>query len=368
MNRNRFLANKNHANAFTLVELLVVIAIIGILVALLLPAIQAAREAARRTQCKNHLKQLTLGCLLHEDSQKFLPSSGWRDSYAPDPNRGYGGDQPGSWYYNILAYIEEQQLRDLGKGTTFGTKAFEDASIQLHQTPIAGFHCPSRRAAKLYTWKSSAGSKPSWITDGMPVIKGDYAANAGDSLVSAGNAIPDQMWPTGGLTYAQIDSEQKWTSTDCKPVASRSGTAPPKFCQSGVIHYHSELKLGQIIDGTANTYLLGEKYLDPRMYETSEASYRGYGDNQSAWTGYEWDNHRVAWNPQSIYGGQSYQPRQDTIGTDEPNMFAFGSAHPGSLNMAFCDGSVQSVSYDIDPDIHRFLANRLDGNIAKLQD
>ena len=83
--------------AFTLVELLVVIAIIGILVALLLPAIQAAREAARRTQCKNDVKQLTLGCLLHEDSHKFLPSGGWQDSYGPDPNRGYGGSQPGSW-------------------------------------------------------------------------------------------------------------------------------------------------------------------------------------------------------------------------------------------------------------------------------
>jgi prepilin-type N-terminal cleavage/methylation domain-containing protein/prepilin-type processing-associated H-X9-DG protein len=383
MNRNRSLAKNSGRTggftlvelpivstrkraAFTLVELLVVIAIIGILVALLLPAIQAAREAARRAQCKNNLKQLALGSLLHESTHKFLPSGGWRDSYAPDPNRGYGGDQPGSWYYNILAYIEEQQLRDLGKGTTFGTKAFTDASIQLHQTPVAGFHCPSRRLAKLYTWRSSAGSKPTWITDGMPVIKGDYAANAGDALVSAGNSIPDQMWPTNGLTYAQIDAEQKWTDSNCKVVASRSGTAPQKFCQSGTIHYHSELKMGMIIDGTANTYLLGEKYLDPRMYEESEASYRGYGDNQSAWTGYEWDNHRVAWNPQSIYGEQSYQPRQDTIGTDEPNMFAFGSAHPGSLNMAFCDGSVQSVSYDIDRDTHRYLANRLDGNTAKL--
>jgi prepilin-type N-terminal cleavage/methylation domain-containing protein len=107
------------AGGFTLVELLVVIAIIGILVALLLPAIQAAREAARRTQCKNQVKQLALGCLLHEDAHKFLPSGGWRDSYPPDPNRGYGASQPGSWVYSILAYIEEQALRDLGKGETW---------------------------------------------------------------------------------------------------------------------------------------------------------------------------------------------------------------------------------------------------------
>jgi prepilin-type processing-associated H-X9-DG protein len=305
---------------------------------------------------------------LHEDANKFLPSTGWRDAYAPDPNRGYGQRQPGSWVYNILAYIEEQQLRDLGKGTTFGTAAFNNASIQLHQTAVGGFNCPSRRPAILRPWVSSAGGKPSWISDSLPVAKGDYASNAGDSLVSAGNSIPDQMWPTqAGMPYSQIDSEQKWTSSDCTPVPGRSGTAPQKFCQSGVMNYSAEIKLSQISDGTANTYLLGEKYLDPRRYEDPQASYSGYGDNQSVYTGYEWDTCRVAYNPQSIYSREDYQPRQDTIGTDNPNLFAFGSAHSGGLNMAFCDGSVRTINYDIDSDVHRWLANRLDGNVAKAE-
>src|SRR3954462_10719150 len=108
-------ARRARESGFTLVELLVVIAIIGILVALLLPAVQAAREAARRNQCKNNLKQLSLACLLHVDTQKYLPSGGWNDRYTADLNRGYGAKQPGSWYYNILTYIEEQALRDLGK-------------------------------------------------------------------------------------------------------------------------------------------------------------------------------------------------------------------------------------------------------------
>ena len=82
---------------FTLVELLVVIAIIGILVALLLPAIQAAREAARRSQCQNHLKQIATGMLLHESAHKHLPVGGWSPIRGGDPDLGAGEEQPGGW-------------------------------------------------------------------------------------------------------------------------------------------------------------------------------------------------------------------------------------------------------------------------------
>ena len=101
---------------FTLVELLVVIAIIGILVALLLPAVQAAREAARRNQCVNNLKQLSLGALNHEAAHKHFPSTGLGNSWIGDPNYGYGRKQPGGIFFNVLPYIEEQTLHDMGMG------------------------------------------------------------------------------------------------------------------------------------------------------------------------------------------------------------------------------------------------------------
>ena len=353
----------NRNAGFTLVELLVVIAIIGILVALLLPAIQAAREAARRTQCKNNLKQMSLACLLHVDSHKFLPSGGWRDSYPPDPNRGYGGSQPGSWAYNILAYIEEQALRDLGKGQLVTSAAFQAASKQLYQTPVAAFMCPSRRTVKLYPY---TGAGPAWIPATTPVAKGDYAANSGDSQNTAANGLSGQMWPPSGMAYSAIDSQQAWTDTSCAIVTTRQGTGAQPFCQSGVMHYHSEIKLSQISDGTSSTYMIGEKYVMPGFYEEAPASGGGYGDNQSVYSGYEWDNHRRAWNPLDGTDTTTYHPRQDTPGLDGPTLYAFGSAHAAGLNMSMCDGSVQFLSYDIDPVTHRYLASRLDGEVAML--
>jgi type II secretory pathway pseudopilin PulG len=176
--------------------LLVVIAIIGILVALLLPAVQAAREAARRNQCKNHLKQLALGCLLHEDTQKYLPSGGWADSYTADANMGFGARQPGSWYFSVLPYIEETATHDLNKGLAVNPVAAgaQAATTTLNTTPVTIFNCPSRRIARVYPIFNDAGTKlwttlklQTWIGDLPAVVKGDYAANAGDAYCGAGN-------------------------------------------------------------------------------------------------------------------------------------------------------------------------------------
>ncbi|MCC7474130.1 MAG: DUF1559 domain-containing protein [Pirellulales bacterium] len=350
-------------HGFTLVELLVVIAIIGILVALLLPAVQAAREAARRNQCKNHLKQLSLGCLLHEDTQKALPSGGWSKHFTADTNMGYGPNQPGGWYYNVLTYIEENALRDLGKGQALSSSGFQTDSLKLHQSPVTVFNCPTRRAAKAYPHVWGSMNEQSWVASASSlVIKGDYAANTGDSLTHAGNGFgSDQFQIPPSTASVKAGTFSNWTPTD-----QRTGPNA-RFYQTGVIYYRSEVSGRKITDGTSHTYLIGEKFLTPLMYEAAEATNRGYGDNQAAYSGFEWDNHRVAWNPGLPTTDQpNYQPRQDTIGTDTPNIYAFGSAHAGAMNMAMCDGSVHAISYEIEPLTHTYLANRLDSQTAQL--
>jgi hypothetical protein len=336
----------------------------------LLPAIQAARESARRSQCVNNLKQIGLACLNHADTHKYFPSGGWGYDWTADANRGYGPDQPGSWIFNILDYVEESNLRSLGKGLATTNPAFKDASITLHQTPIAVFNCPSRRAARIYPspW-GPPGNQPiceqPWLADvaRAGVAKSDYAANAGDSIEFAGDNF---YRPT---SYATTNPD-KWTPTNvCKKTGNPQQDSNVDFCQTGIMYYRSTLKVAQVTDGTSKTYLVGEKWLPLNAYDGfTDQNAPGFtaGDNQSMYTGFEWDNERVAWNPDSSTPASVSQPTHDGPDLDasgtEPRRF--GSAHPSTLQMVFCDGSVHSIAYDIDPATHRALANRFDGEVV----
>jgi len=323
---------------FTLVELLVVIAVIGILIALLLPAVQAARETARRIQCSNQLKQIGLACQLHVDVHGFLPSGGWERYWNGDPARGFGKRQPGSWAFSILPFMELRGIYDTGRG---GSDAAKRAAIgRMIGLAVPGFICPSRRRAVPYPagWVTFHNStRPPRVRGVYLVGKSDYAANSGDGLTSADLGSPND--------YREADSGTfHWTDTDDPST---------KWYHTGVSYYRSEIRYRHITDGLSNTYLVGEKYMNPDQYTTGDFR----DDNQNLYVGYEEDNHRLT----------TYRPRQRIVRTplqDTPgfsNWYLFGSAHPGAYNSVFCDGSVHAIAYSIDAETHRRLGNRFDG-------
>ena len=136
-------------SGFTLIELLTVIAIIGLLVQMMLPAVQAAREAARRNTCSNQLRQIGLAAQAHISATGRFPTGGWHWNWVGDPDRGNGEKQPGGWIYNLLPYLEYQAIHDLGARQDPATK--RRLAAQMQATAPALFNCPSRRDAMAYT-------------------------------------------------------------------------------------------------------------------------------------------------------------------------------------------------------------------------
>jgi prepilin-type N-terminal cleavage/methylation domain-containing protein len=329
--------------AFTLVELLVVITIAGILISLLLPSVQMAREAARQLQCKNNLKQIALGWLQHEEKQTFLPVGGWGYCWVGEPNRGFDLRQPGGWNYNVLPYLEQGALHDLGINEGMGGTSTRRAFFRRVQIPVATFICPSRRPAIAYPYITSAGLNVFVNVSPQPVVVGrsDYAANAGECpyLPYVVNACQPGSLAAGD---------------NLSPTAPGGWSDYPGNKVNGVVGLHVMVKLGDITDGTSNTYMVGEKNLDPDYYSSGTS----LGDNQAWDVGWTADNVRIV----GIIGSTpppDCQPLQDTPGSD-PSI-NFGSAHPAGFGMAFCDGSVAFISYSIDAESHRRLGARDDG-------
>jgi len=315
---------------FTLVELLVVITIIGILIALLLPAVQAAREAARRIHCGNNVKQLALGCLQHENAQGFFPTGGWSVGNLGDPDCGFGKSQPGGWVYNVLPFVEQGALHDLGIGATTVAKKNEAQKTRV-ATPLPVFACPTRRPPIVMPF--SPGCIP-WFGDGaggVANLSSDLGKTCSDYAISVG----DTQWVWS------------WTPQDKAVQAT---------C-TGVSFYYSEIKMAQVSDGASNTYLLGVKNVDPDFYLTG-----GGGDDWPMYVGQQDDTARcVGWltKPGDLSSLYPCPPLQDQPGVYYN--YCFGSAHSNGINMAMCDGSVHSISYSIDPEVHRRLGNRQDG-------
>ena len=329
MNGNLLSTIYRPKHGFTLVELLVVITIIAILIALLLPAVQSAREAARQTQCKNNLKQLALACLNHEHHYGFLPPGGWGFLWVGDPDRGIDQRQPGGWIYNILPFCEQQALHDFGIGETDLLRR-QTAARTMLGTPLSLLNCPTRRRSTVFPnyYDYSMYNYGGFLAP--PSSRSDYAANLGSYMIYC-SQMP--------RTLQEGDTTFSW-NTCCGQSW--------ELQVNGVIYPRSKVLISWITDGTSCTYLIGEKWCNPDYYETGSDGC----DDQNAYLGFDCDIER------GTHTG--WAPRQDQAGGGAGS-YGFGSAHSNGFHMAFCDGSVQMISYAIDPVIHSYLGCRNDG-------
>jgi prepilin-type N-terminal cleavage/methylation domain-containing protein/prepilin-type processing-associated H-X9-DG protein len=350
--------NRKATAGFTLVELLVVIAIIGVLVALLLPAIQAARESARRTQCTNQLRQLAIAFQNHHDTHRHLPTGGWGFMWLGYPEYGFGKEQPGGWMYNILPFVEQAALHDYGRGTTGAAR--NQATKFRVESPFEGMNCPSRRSTNVYEFDTAA-SAFSYTDPFEKCNKTDYAACAGDMIQpEAFNPPPANTPYNDALTKTDWDGSDgsgygyNWRSA----YPFKYGVAGENGVATGVVFGRSEINFRQIQDGTVHTYMVGEKYMSTDSYDTGLDA----GDNEPAFSGNNADTLRTTSHIRELNRALDLGPDQPG---DSQNIGErmFGSAHPGGFNMAMCDASVKVVSFDIDKETHRARGHRSDGVI-----
>ncbi len=292
--------------AFTLIELLVVIAIIAVLVSLLLPAVQQAREAARRSQCSNNLKQIGLAIHNFENAQQTLPSSRL-------------GPQHATWFVQILPYVEQASLYNLWNLSN--TYYVQTPQAQMAQVPV--FYCPSRRSDMLSTqFEISSTGIPD--SQQYPGALGDYAGNGGQF---AGAIVDDPL---------------------CNGVMCQANS---QVTNSQIVSTQSRTKLRDVTDGTSQTFLVGEKHVPLSMFGQSGPT---WGDGSI----YNGDFPR---NFSRIAGQPKFNLGTGPTDLNGPWHCKFGSYHAGVCQFLFTDGHIVALSTSIDLNVLNRLAVRNDG-------
>jgi prepilin-type N-terminal cleavage/methylation domain-containing protein/prepilin-type processing-associated H-X9-DG protein len=311
--------SKSRRNGFTLVELLVVIAIIGVLIAMLLPAVQAAREAARRMQCSNHLKQFTLALHNYQDVTSALPSDGWFGWNSNVTGRHYLGI-----HVRVLPFIEQGALYETMDTTLNYTtdSAPHGYNVSGAGKRIAGFLCPS--SEEIFAKNDTGGDErtnPRWYTT-------HYYGNAG----SVDTANP--------------------------PVYPRLSTAAPKgeLSTLGVMTVNSKVSLDNIPDGTSNTFALLEiswsNFYGYRGWHRGTYVSANNSVNLSTWS-YILLSCKTIRRDYYINIGPHSLASSGTV----PDIYrwnqsigSLGSNHSGGINVSLCDGAVRFLTDTIDMD------------------
>jgi prepilin-type N-terminal cleavage/methylation domain-containing protein len=325
--RARLLLPRVSRGAFTLVELLVVIAIIGVLVALLLPAVQAARESARRMSCSNNLKQSSLSSHGYHDVYNVLPPS------RLDHRGGL------TWAVQLLPYLEQDNFFKLWDITRlyYDQGANVTAGDVIRRTPVKAYLCPSRQrpgAALSITGDtpdtpfSGARSPPDYYTGAVS----DYAACIGNDTTPESSGIAGEGG-NGAFSVALIP----WIYVRTPTTGGPPGILGPQ---------KSMTRFSNITDGLSNTFFIGEKHI--RLGQFGNGNSEGDG---------------------SVYNGDVLSFHARAAGTSNPLALGpterfrtqFGSYHPGICQFAFGDGSVRAIPVNITPSILNALAQRDDG-------
>ncbi|MCC9606073.1 DUF1559 domain-containing protein [Blastopirellula sp. JC732] len=317
----RSTGRRRRGSGFTLVELLVVIAIIGVLIALLLPAVQQAREAARRMQCTNQLKQIGLAWHNHHDTYKTFPTGGYHWSYHVTYVNGSpatGKQQGAGWGFQILPFLEQTAVWEGGGATDDLGR-----SIVAMGSPIPTFFCPSRRGAIAF------GPTNDW-----------YAFGPDKLCLSA-----TRNFSHAGTDYAAANAEG--TGILARPSDSTGcSSSTPTGPKNG---FRQDIGMHSITDGTSNTIMCGDK----RLNITKLFTYQG-DDNEGYTSG--WDHDTVRYTNRI--------PLPDPKINDGEQRF--GSSHIGGFNAALADGSVRNIAYQIDLTTFTNLGNVHDGQVIDL--